>query len=109
MHESSGVRISLGPARGGSLIGVGVGAQVRADHVLQLVLGAAAVQGVIGKQRGKAAPAEDAVGDQHRLLLALVHVPQDILRAGDDDARARVRLHATCDLSHQPCWRDSAE
>ena len=77
----------------GALVGLVGGAQVRAHEVLQAVLGAARVAAPVGQQRGHAAQAEDAAGDEHGALVAPVHVVQDVLRARDQHAHAAVALH----------------
>lgn len=66
-----------------------------ADHVGQLVLGAAAVGRVIGQQQRDASQAEDAVGDQHGTLVAIVQVHQDVLRTRDQDAHVAVVLRSS--------------
>ena len=84
---------STGRKQGGlSPVRIIQAAQVGPDHMLEPVLGAGAIQGVIGEQCGEGAPAEDAVGDQHGALIAGVQVRQDVLRARDDDARVGVVL-----------------
>ncbi len=75
-----------------SLVGFIGGAEVGADHVLQLVLGAAAVGRVIGHHEGHSAQAEDAVGDEHGALVAHVNVPGDVLCARHQDAHLGVHL-----------------
>ncbi len=78
-----------------SLVRLVQAAQVRADQVAQPVLSAAAVAGVVADQAGDAAQAEDAVGDQHGALVAVVQVGHDVLGARDDDAHVGVHLHGT--------------
>ena len=77
---------------GRSLVGFVVGAQVRADNMPQLILGAAAIRGDVGEDVGNAAVAEDAVGDQHRALLPLVDVPAYVLGACNQHPLVGVHL-----------------
>ena len=77
-------------------------AQVGADHVGQPVLGHTAVSRVVGQQQRHAAQAEDAVGDEHGALVALVQVPQDVLRSRNDDAHVAVILQTKHRMSVSP-------
>jgi len=89
--EARGAGCGRGGARAALVRLVG-GAQVRAHEVLQAVLGAPRVGPPVGQQRGDAAQAEDAAGDEHGALVAPVQVVQDVLRAGHQHAHARVAL-----------------
>ena len=63
-----------------------------ADHMTQLIFGAAAIGRDIGEDICHAAIAEDAVGDQHRALLPLVDVPANVLGARDQHPLVWVHL-----------------
>jgi hypothetical protein len=68
------------------------GALVGAHRVEQPVLGAPGVRALVGQQRRRAAHAEDAVGEEHRAVVAEVPVEGDVLGAEDDGVRVGVRL-----------------
>ena len=58
-----------------------VRALVGAEGVRQGVLGAATLRGLVGEEDGGGAEAEEAVGDEHRLVFAAVPVERHALRA----------------------------
>ena len=63
-----------------------------AHRVQQPVLGAPGVGPTVGQQRGGAAHAEDAVGQQHGAVVAKVPVERDVLGAHHDGVAPGVRL-----------------
>lgn len=65
---------------------------VGADHVDELVLGAAAVGGFVGQEDSSATDAEEAVGYQHGFFVAEVPVLGDVFGAHDDGVGVAVDL-----------------
>ena len=62
--------------KGNALVGGVVCAEVDADNMLQLVLGAPALADAVGEHHGRTPHAEQCVGDQHRPVVAQVPVLQ---------------------------------
>lgn len=52
-----------------------------ADSVNELVLGAAAVGPTVGEEDGSAAQSEEAVGEEHRAVIAKVPIEGYVLHA----------------------------
>ena len=57
---------------------------------------------MVGQQKRYASQAEDAVGDQHGALVAVIQVHQDVLRARDQDAHVAVVLRGSDTHSSDP-------
>ena len=62
--------------RGNALVSSVVCAEVDADNMLQLILGAPALADAVGEHHGRTPHAEQRVGDQHRPIVAQVPVLQ---------------------------------
>ena len=61
--------------------------------MLEPVFGTAAIGRVVGEHIGHSAQAEDAVGDEHGALVAIVQVPGDVFCASYQDAHSGMHLH----------------
>ena len=70
-----------------------VGAFVSADGVKKLVFGPATVFPFVGKENCSATHSEEAVGDKHGTLIAIVPVQGDIFRAHNYGIGAPAHLH----------------
>ena len=70
-------------------------------NVLELVFPHAAIGRVVRQHEGDTAQAEDAVGDQHRALLAVVQVHDDVLRARHHYAHVGVVLRSRTQAQSQ--------
>ena len=77
-----------------------VGAFVSADGVKKLVFGPATVFPFVGKENCSATHSEEAVGDKHGTLVAIVPVQGDIFRAHNYGVGAPAHLHVMVESSH---------
>ncbi|KAH0450455.1 hypothetical protein IEQ34_021147 [Dendrobium chrysotoxum] len=72
--------------------GLVICAAMGANDVDEAVLGTVSVGGPVGEKDGRAAEAEEAVGDEHGLAIPKVPVLGDVLRADDDSVGVAVDL-----------------
>lgn len=77
-----------------------VGAFVSADGMKKLVFGPATVFPFVGKENCSATHSEEAVGDKHGTLVAIIPVQGDIFRAHNYRVGAPAHLHAIVESLH---------